>query len=49
MSKLTFWCIVAAFFAYLVGWGLELTIGEIVRMVEAPIVVDSEGFVIPTL
>jgi hypothetical protein len=46
MSKVTFWCVVTAFFAYFIGWGLELSIGEIVRVVEAPIIVDSEGFVI---
>lgn len=46
MSKVTFWCIVAAFLAYFIGWGLELSIGELVMLVEAPIIVDSEGFVI---
>ena len=46
MSKVTFWCVVAAFSAYFVGWGLEITLGELVRIVEAPIIVDSEGFVL---
>ena len=46
MNNVIFWGIVAAFLAYFIGWGLELTMGEIVRVVEAPIIVDSEGFVI---
>jgi hypothetical protein len=46
MNNLLFWCAVGGFTLYFFGWFLELTLGEIVSIVEAPIITDSNGFVI---